>query len=158
MRIKKLIIFNLFMQLHEYSKKYNKNKKFVKEYKRIEKKENLEYEISQLITEARRYANLTQTQLAKAIKTKQPAIARVENGSHLPNVLFLKRIADSIGTNLIIRWGFMVKAEINTKARATATSVDSYEEQEGFIISPFTASMIYQSRSATKNILEVANS
>lgn len=76
-----------------------KNKKVAEEYKRLEPRYQL---ISQLI-ESRLKKGLTQEQLAKRIGTKQSAIARLESGNSNPSVAFLEKIAEAIGSRLIIQ-------------------------------------------------------
>jgi transcriptional regulator with XRE-family HTH domain len=74
------------------------------------------FEVSNLITEARLHAGLSQAQLANLIGTKQPSIARAEKGSVVPSVEFLKKIADAIGTYLVPpKFGFMVEQEENDR-------------------------------------------
>ncbi len=69
---------------------------------------DVEFEACYLITEARMYAGLTQAQLAKKINTKQPSIARAENGTVIPSISFLNKIAKATGTRLIApRFEFM---------------------------------------------------
>jgi len=69
------------------------------EYKRLEPRYQL---ISQLI-EARTKRGLTQQQLAEKIGTKQSAVARLEAGSINPSVGFLEKIAQALGSKLIIQ-------------------------------------------------------
>jgi ribosome-binding protein aMBF1 (putative translation factor) len=63
--------------------------------------EDLVFDISLMITEARIKHGVTQTQLAKKMGTKQPSIARVENGGVLPSLEFLQKMAKALGTNLM---------------------------------------------------------
>lgn len=73
---------------------------------------DLKFELGNLITEARLYKGLTQMQLAEKIGTKQPSIARVENGDLEPSVSFLDKIAMAIGTELILpKFKFMCERE-----------------------------------------------
>lgn len=46
---------------------------------------------------------LTQAQLAEKVGTKQPSIARLENGSSLPSISFLAKLAEALDTKLEIR-------------------------------------------------------
>jgi len=46
---------------------------------------------------------LTQEQLARMVGTKQPSIARLENGSSVPSLSFLRRIADALKATLEVR-------------------------------------------------------
>lgn len=43
---------------------------------------------------------LTQAELAKMIGTHQPSIARLENGSSMPSLSFLERIADALDARI----------------------------------------------------------
>lgn len=45
---------------------------------------------------------LTQAQLAEKVGTKQPSIARLENGSSLPSISFLAKLADALDAKLEI--------------------------------------------------------
>ena len=46
---------------------------------------------------------LTQEQLAAIVGTRQPSIARLENGSSLPSMAFLQRIATALKATLEVR-------------------------------------------------------
>ena len=46
---------------------------------------------------------LTQAQLAELAHTRQPSIARLENGDTTPNLLFLERVARALHARLEIR-------------------------------------------------------
>jgi DNA-binding XRE family transcriptional regulator len=43
---------------------------------------------------------LTQEELAKMIGTRQPSIARLENGSSVPSLSFLERIANALDARI----------------------------------------------------------
>ena len=43
---------------------------------------------------------LTQTQLAEMVGTRQPSIARLENGSSVPSLSFLDRIATALDARI----------------------------------------------------------
>ncbi|MDO8618889.1 MAG: helix-turn-helix transcriptional regulator [Candidatus Daviesbacteria bacterium] len=58
--------------------------------------------ISNLI-EARLKRGLTQGELAEKIGTKQSAIARLEGGNVNPSLEFLQKIAQALGSKLIIQ-------------------------------------------------------
>ena len=72
-------------------------------------------EISNLITAARLHKGLSQEELAKLVKTKQPSIARLESGKELPSVGFLDRIARALRAVLIIRFDFMEETQSSTQ-------------------------------------------
>ncbi len=59
--------------------------------------------VSALI-EARIKKGLTQEALARKIKTKQSAIARVESGNANPSIGFLQKLAEALGKKLVIRF------------------------------------------------------
>lgn len=59
--------------------------------------------VSALI-EARIKKGLTQEALARKIKTKQSAIARVESGDANPSIGFLQKLAEALGKKLVIKF------------------------------------------------------
>jgi transcriptional regulator with XRE-family HTH domain len=64
--------------------------------------EDLAVEIGTMVTELRILKGITQDNLAERIGTKQPSIARLENGSYLPNLSTLYKIAKSMDTYLLV--------------------------------------------------------
>ena len=91
--------------------------KFKQEYL----KQDLRFDVSHLITEARFYKNLSQEKLAELVGTQQPSIARIENGKTLPSLSFLEKIAKALGTYLIApRFGFMGERENNVESVSIA--------------------------------------
>ena len=46
---------------------------------------------------------LTQTQLAELVGTRQPSIARLENGSSNPSLSFLNRIASALNARIELK-------------------------------------------------------
>ena len=62
---------------------------------------DLYFDIGQMILETRILKGITQKELAEMVGTKQPSIARIESGSSLPSLSFLKKIADALDTELI---------------------------------------------------------
>ncbi len=97
------------ISLEKYREKMMQDPEFKKEYF----KRDLKFEISELVIEARVWKGLTQEKLAKLIKTKQTSIARLEGGNRLPSLSFLDKIAKSIGTYIVIRFGFMEERVLN---------------------------------------------
>lgn len=85
------------MDLQEFKKIALRDENFKAEYERYD----LAFEIGQMIVEARILKGITQHQLASLIKTKQPSIARLENGKKLPSLSFLSKIAEALGTHLL---------------------------------------------------------
>ena len=66
------------------------------------KKLGLEFDLIQLIIERRIKQGLTQTELAKKLKTKQSAISRLECGDYNPSLAFLSRLAKALDAKLHI--------------------------------------------------------
>jgi len=96
------------MKLKEFEKKLMNNPKFKREFEKVD----LAFEIGEMLIEARILKGITQSELAKLLKTKQPSIARAENGEHLPSLSFLQKVAKAIGTYLLPpKFAFMEKAE-----------------------------------------------
>lgn len=92
------------MTLEGLKNKLFKSKKFRDEYF----KKDLAFEIGQMLLEARVEKGMTQKVLASRIGTKQPSIARIENGASLPSLSILEKIADAFGSYLIPpTFGFM---------------------------------------------------
>lgn len=79
------------------------------------RKRDLAWEIGLWILEGRVTKGITQEKLAKIVKTKQPSIARVENGSVLPSLRFLQKIAEALDLEL-------PKFELNAKKSAFDSS------------------------------------
>ena len=59
--------------------------------------------VSALI-EARIKKGLTQEAIAREIKTKQSAIARIESGNANPSIGFLQKLAEALGKKLVIQF------------------------------------------------------
>lgn len=68
------------------------------EYKALEP----EYELIRQIIKARMEQNMTQSELARLIGTKQSNISRLEGGDYNPSLQFLKRVARGLGKELHI--------------------------------------------------------
>ena len=94
---------------------FDKDNKKIEKGKRDEWVKYYDFNVCHLISEARLKSGLTQKQLADLVGTKQPSIARAENGSVLPGHNLLKKIALAIGTSLIPpRFGFTVTPNSQT--------------------------------------------
>ena len=65
--------------------------------------ESLELEAGYQIARLRILRGLTQAQLAEMVGTRQPSIARLENGSSVPSLSFLERIADALDATVKIK-------------------------------------------------------
>ena len=82
-------------------KKELKNKKFRKEYDKLEG----EFTIAKEIIKLRLRAGLTQKQLAEKARTSQPAIARLESGSYKNvSMAFLRKIGEALGAVPVLKF------------------------------------------------------
>lgn len=61
-----------------------------------------EFELAKALIEARTRAGLSQTQLARRMKTSQSYVARIEGGKVRPSTDVLERFARATGTRLRI--------------------------------------------------------
>ena len=82
----------------------------IKEAEFIAAAEELEpgYQVARL----RLLRGITQTQLAEMVGTRQPSIARLENGSSHPSLSFLNKIAAALNAKIEVK----LVAEINKSA------------------------------------------
>lgn len=62
-----------------------------------------EVEAGYQIARLRIQRGLTQAQLAEMVGTRQPSIARLENGSSVPSLSFLDRIAEALDARIELR-------------------------------------------------------
>lgn len=85
------------MKYQDVKNKLLSEPKVKKEYQRID----LAFEIAKIVIEARILKGITQDKLAKLVGTKQPSIARLENGSELPSLKFLQKIAKAVDAELL---------------------------------------------------------
>lgn len=65
-------------------------------YRAIRAEQRPAFELRKALLAARLEAGLTQEQLAQRIGTRQPAIARLENGSSTPSLPTLMRLAAAL--------------------------------------------------------------
>lgn len=63
---------------------------------------DLAFDISTAVIDARINRKMSQEQLAKKVNTQQSGIARLESGNSLPSLTFLKRIADVLDMELLV--------------------------------------------------------
>lgn len=81
-------------------KREMKNPEFRRAYEALEP----EFQIAQAVISARTKRKMTQKQLAEKIGTEQPAIARLEGMGSVPTITLLKKIAESLGKKLVIKF------------------------------------------------------
>lgn len=79
-----------------------------------------------LVREARRRAGLTQAQLAERAGTSQPAIARYERATALPDLDTLHRIAEACGLELRLE---LTEPDAQREAAARAALERTVEER-----------------------------
>ena len=56
------------------------------------------------IKATRKRKQITQCQLAEMIGTKHSSISRFENGTYLPNLIFLSKLANSLDSEVVINF------------------------------------------------------
>ncbi len=86
------------MNFETFKKELLKNDELKKEYYR---KDDIAFEISEMIVSARIKKGITQKELAEKIGTKQSSIARLESGNFLPSIKFLQKVAKAFDTILL---------------------------------------------------------
>lgn len=86
--------------LKRLHKRWSRNPRYRKAYDALQD----EFVIAQSMIDARKRAGLTQTEIAKRIKTTQSVIARLESGRSLPSGRTLQRYARATGSRLAIRF------------------------------------------------------
>jgi transcriptional regulator with XRE-family HTH domain len=64
-------------------------------------KKDIKFQTGQELLKARLIKGMTQAELAKKIGTKQPSIAKIENGTVAPSLKFLDKIAKLWGAYLL---------------------------------------------------------
>ena len=80
------------MNLKELDKKLLKIKRIKKEFE----KNDLNFNVSELIIDYRIKNGLSQAQLAKKIGKKQSSVARLESGKHSPTLNYLEKISKAL--------------------------------------------------------------
>ena len=108
------------MKWEDLKKELLKDEKLRKEYEKYD----LAFEIGETVIDARVKGGVTQSELARLVGTKQPSIARLENGNTLPSLSFLERIARSLGTYLIApRFAFLDEGARSRENRSDAVTI-----------------------------------
>ena len=62
---------------------------------------DISHQIGKMIVRARLLRGVTQEGLAKLAETQQPSIARMESGSSVPSLSFLKKVVEAMGYTLL---------------------------------------------------------
>lgn len=87
-----------FKTFQEHKAEALKNPEFKAAYEALEP----EYQMAQLMIEARLAKKLTQEQLAKKAGVNQATIARLESGTNNPTIATVTRVASALGKELTI--------------------------------------------------------
>lgn len=74
-----------------------------KEFQQAAKKLEYEYTLAKSLIAARKKKQLSQTELAVKMGTKQPVISRLESGAVKPSFSLLERIAQALGAELVVK-------------------------------------------------------
>ena len=77
---------------------WRQHQKYKTEYEALGK----EFQLARALIEARTRAGLSQTQLARRMKTSQSYVARIEGGQVRPSTAALERLAKATGSRLTI--------------------------------------------------------
>jgi transcriptional regulator with XRE-family HTH domain len=79
---------------------------------------------------------LTQTALARKLGMSQPAVARLEDGEHLPSIETLVRLAERLGMSFQVEIRPAGTAEHRTDSsdNGTATTVEHVTSQNGAVV------------------------
>ena len=85
--------------LLDFKKELLKDSKERQEYERLKPK----YDMIQRLIERRNQLRMSQTKLATIIGTKQPAIARLENGDHNTTVSTLFKVANALDLDISLK-------------------------------------------------------
>jgi transcriptional regulator with XRE-family HTH domain len=72
---------------------------------------NPEFALRKEISQARQRAGLSQTQLARRMRTTQSTIARLERGGRSPSVKTLRKLAEATGSRLVVRLDQICEAD-----------------------------------------------
>ena len=89
-------------------KKWMKEPAYSKEYNALEE----EFALASAMISARAKAGLTQSQLAKRMKTTQSTIARLESGKTMPSGRTLQNFAAATGSRLRIEFEKPLKVKV----------------------------------------------
>jgi ribosome-binding protein aMBF1 (putative translation factor) len=85
-------------KVKDLHKNWMKHPKYRAEYEALDE----EFQLAQTLTAARMRSGLSQTQLARRMKTSQSYIARIESGQVKPSTDALERFAQATGCRLKI--------------------------------------------------------
>lgn len=117
--------------------------------------QDLAFEVSEMLINARIIKGFTQEELAEKMGTKQSGIARAENGVHLTSLSFLKKMADVYQARLIPpRFSFMGEDFRPLKVTAGFPSADSDKVNKNIYVSISTGTASFDSASLNKQSVQ----
>ena len=85
-------------KLKDLHRRWSKDESYTAAYDALDE----EFQLARALIEARTRAGLSQTQLARRMKTSQSYVARIEGGKVRPSTDALERFAQATGTRLRI--------------------------------------------------------
>jgi transcriptional regulator with XRE-family HTH domain len=85
-------------KVKDLHKRWRKDPDYAAEYEALDE----EFQLARALIEARTRAGLSQTQLARRMKTSQSYVARIEGGKVRPSTAALERFARATGSRLRI--------------------------------------------------------
>ena len=96
-----------FIPVEESFAAWRRNKEYVRAYDELEE----EFALAAALIDARRRSGLSQEDVARRMKTSQPAVARLEGAQANPSFATLRRFARATGTRLKISFEPAKKAQ-----------------------------------------------
>lgn len=85
-----------YRNFKNFRKELLKNKAFKQAYDEL----GPEFAVIEMVIRKRIERGLTQKQLARKLRTKQPVISRLESGTYNPSLKFLRRVARALDGKL----------------------------------------------------------
>ncbi|MCY4008084.1 MAG: helix-turn-helix transcriptional regulator [Rhodobacteraceae bacterium] len=86
--------------LDELHDRWSRNADYREAYEQLEPG----FDLAHALIEARRWAGITQAELAVRMRTTQSAVARLESGQLSPSTRTLEKVAQATGTRLRIQF------------------------------------------------------
>ncbi len=108
-----------FIPVEEVAKEWMKDPAFVAAYDALED----EFAMASALIKARRDADMTQEQVARAMGTTQAVVARLESGRTMPSTRTLERFAKATRTRLRISFEPAKRSRSATARRAAKRPV-----------------------------------
>ncbi len=108
-----------FIPVEEVAKEWMKDPAFVAAYDALED----EFAMASALIKARRDADMTQEQVARAMGTTQAVVARLESGRTMPSTRTLERFAKATRTRLRISFEPAKRSRPATARRAAKRPV-----------------------------------